>query len=295
MEYYVLYDYLEYCRTQKRLSEHSLRAYEGDLKQYYGVKIFDVKDYIIFLSNNIKKTSTLKRKIASLKSFYYYLEENNIIKENPFYKLHFRFSTEKILPKTISHEELKKIYKYFYDAYKTKTESLKKEKTVRNLLIIELLISTGLRVSELCNIKVEDIDICNRNILVFGKGKKERIIYIGNIHTYSLLLEYIDTYRKNNPIFLFAGQNEDSNLNEQSVRLMLKGISKKLSLNRPVTPHMFRHTFATMLLENNVDIRYIQHILGHSSIAVTQIYTHVSQNKQQEILTINNPLNCIFE
>ncbi|UTX63852.1 tyrosine-type recombinase/integrase [Streptococcus constellatus] len=294
MNHTILKCYLHYCHFNKRLSPHSLRAYETDLNQFLSTKNISLAKYIDSLSKNYKKTSTLKRKIASLKSFYHYMEEEKIISENPFHTLRFRFRAEQTLPKTIPLHDLKSIYNYFQNKYKNKKSNFQMEKTLRNLLIVELLISTGLRISELCNLKLSNLHLQNRTLTIIGKGKKERIIYIGNEHTISLISTYIDNFHKNQSIYLFFGQNKKEALQEQSVRFMLKIASQKLKLNRTITPHMFRHTFATMLLDNNVDIRQIQHILGHSSITVTQIYTHVSQTKQQEILTSHNPINSVL-
>ena len=228
-----------------------------------------------------------------MKSFYRYLEEQELISENPFYKMRFQFRVEKNLPKIIPSFDLEAIYDYLYEEKANAGTPFRIEKSSRNLLITELLISTGLRISELCHITIEDIDVPNRTIKILGKGKKERVTYLGNDHTYTLLLNYIAQYRTNNSGFLFLGHNRHDNLSEQSVRLLFKSVCQKIDLNKSVTPHMFRHTFATMLLDNNVDTRHIQQILGHSSITVTQIYTHVSQTKQQEILTHHNPINSL--
>lgn len=169
----------------------------------------------------------------------------------------------------------------------------KNEKSHRNLLILELLISTGIRISELCSLRLKQIDIEEQKINILGKGRKERTIYLGNKETLKLLETYIKTYKETREEYLFVGKDGISHLEEQSVRLMFRNLPYKMGLEMKITPHMFRHTFATMLLESGVDIRYIQQILGHSSIAVTQIYTHVSMDKQREILTNLNPINQI--
>lgn len=122
---------------------------------------------------------------------------------------------------------------------------------------------------------------------------EERILFLGDQTTFSLLKKYINKYCVRPNDYLFTGQNPLKALSEQSVRLILKKLVKKNNLSITITPHMFRHSFATMLLDKDVDIRYIQQILGHSSISVTQIYTHVSQSKQKEILTLCNPISSI--
>lgn len=293
MEYNTISQYLLYCKIYKRLNYKTIKSYKIDIEQFYNSNYKDVIVYINNLSASNIKITTLKRKIASLKTFYAYLYENKFISYNPFYNHRFNFRKEKILPKIIPTEDLIKIYDYLSKEVLLSKSEFFKMKSVRNLLIISLLISTGLRISELCSISLEQIDIINRNINIMGKGKKERIIFIGDDNTYNLLVEYINNYHKKGQYFLFVGKNNNA-LTEQSIRLLLNIIENKLKLSKHITPHMFRHSFATMLLDNGVDIRYIQHILGHSSISVTQIYTHVSQNKQQEILSKSNPIKKLY-
>lgn len=153
------------------------------------------------------------------------------------------------------------------------------------------MFATGIRVSELCNIKDEDINLEERTLKIFGKGSKERMLYIGSGEVVKILKKYKEVIKdKENNGFFFINKF-NLKLSEQSVRILLNTLEKRLNLSIHITPHMFRHTFATNLLEKDVDIRYIQKILGHSSISVTQIYTHVSYPKQKEILTIKNPRN----
>ena len=157
--------------------------------------------------------------------------------------------------------------------------------------MIELLFSTGIRISELCNIKIENIDFKEQTLKIFGKGSKERILYIGNDHVLNILKKYNDLNCINeNQSFFFINKFGDK-ISEQSVRILLNKIEKELNFSIHITPHMLRHTFATKLLEKDVDIRYIQNILGHSSISTTQIYTHVTYPKQKEILINKNPMN----
>ncbi|WP_406841784.1 tyrosine-type recombinase/integrase [Lactococcus lactis] len=294
MKNYWIINYLNYCKDNKRLSEHSIRAYKSDLDQFLQFNSINVEEYITHLSKQNIKSKTLKRKIATLKTFFRYLENQEVISENPFYKLRFHFRDEKKLPKIITPADLKIIYSYLLEQKLKSKTAYQKEKSHRNLLILSLLISTGVRISELCHITLENINTQSREITILGKGKKERILYIGSDDTYSLLIDYIDTYRVKMDKFLFLGYDKKASLTEQSVRLLFKSINKKLGIEKNITPHMFQHTFATMLLDSGVDIRYIQQILGHSSIAVTQIYTYVSQIKQQEILVKKNPINSIF-
>lgn len=293
MDSKLISNYLSYCETHKRLSTHTIRAYKNDLLQFYNSNYDNVESYIEFLTKSNIKSNTLRRKIASLKVFYNYLKFQDIIDENPFNQLRFQFRKEKILPKTIPYDVLKSVYSYLEQKVIYSKSKYQKQKAERNLLIISLLLSTGIRISELCHIHFKDINFSNRTLHIIGKGKKERILFLGDQTTFSLLKTYINKYCFQPNDYLFTGHNPLKALSEQSVRLILKKLVKKNNLSITITPHMFRHSFATMLLDKDVDIRYIQQILGHSSISVTQIYTHVSQSKQKEILTLCNPISSI--
>ena len=293
MDYKLISTYLDYCKTHKRLSSHTIRAYKNDLMQFYNSDYDNVESYIEELTRSNIKTNTLRRKIACMKVFYNYLKYQNIIEENPFNQLRFQFRTEKVLPKTIPYDILKSIFICLEQKIIVSKTDYQKQHAERNLLIISLLLSTGIRISELCHIHLKDINLSNKTLHIIGKGKKERILFLGDQKTFNLLETYINKTRNESNDFLFPGKHSPKPLSEQSVRLILKRIVEQNSLSKTITPHMFRHSFATMLLDNDVDIRYIQQILGHSSISITQIYTHVSHSKQKEILSSFNPMSVI--
>lgn len=293
MDYKLISTYLDYCKTHKRLSSHTIRAYKNDLMQFYNSDYDHVESYIEHLTQSNIKTNTLRRKIACMKVFYNYLKYQNIIEENPFNQLRFQFRTEKILPKTIPYDILKNIFIYLEQKVVISKTDYQKQKAERNLLIISLLLSTGIRISELCHIHLKDINLSNKTLHIIGKGKKERILFLGYQTTFNLLETYINKTGKESNDFLFPGKHLPKPLSEQSVRLVIKRIVEQNNFSRTITPHMFRHSFATMLLDSDVDIRYIQQILGHSSISITQIYTHVSHSKQKEILSSFNPVSVI--
>ena len=293
MDYKLISTYLDYCKTHKRLSSHTIRAYKNDLMQFYNSDYDNVESYIEQLTQSNIKTNTLRRKIACMKVFYNYLKYQNIIEENPFNQLRFQFRTEKVLPKTIPYDILKSIFSYLEQRVVISKTDYQKQHAERNLLIISLLLSTGIRISELCHIHLKDINLSNKTLHIIGKGKKERILFLGDQKTFNLLETYINKTRNESNDFLFTGKHSLKPLSEQSVRLVIKRIVEQNNFSRTITPHMFRHSFATMLLDSDVDIRYIQQILGHSSIAITQIYTHVSHSKQKEILSSFNPVSVI--
>lgn len=290
-----LKEYLDDCLLRKRLSEKTLSAYKIDLKQFFDfidqsyVDDFKkINEYILYLNQRYTKHKTIKRKIASVKAFYMYLEYREVIEFSPFKKIRTKIKEPKVLPKIIQKEYLEIIFQWLVVNLESANTEYKKRIALRNLTIIELLFSTGIRISELCHLKVEDINFQERLLKIFGKGSKERIIYIGNDDVMNLL-KLLIKYNKNNKYLFLNKFNKQ--LSEQSVRILLTTIEKEKGLSTHITPHMFRHTFATTLLEKEVDIRYIQNILGHSSISTTQIYTHVNSLKQKEILTNKNPMN----
>ncbi len=288
-------NYLTVCRDLKGLSPLTLKAYRMDLKQFNDFmqhKDCLSKDcmieYIDLLHKQYKPKSA-KRKIACIKSFYHYMEMENIIDNNPFHKIQIKYKEPIVLPKTIPIPNVENIIKYAYQQHYAATTNYQYEITLRNLLIIEFLFSTGMRVSEVSNLKISNIDLKSKNIYVYGKGSKERIMCLANDSIAKLLEQYLDT-RKNSSEYLFI--NKLGNYySDQSIRNMLNTYAKAAGVEIHITPHMFRHTFATALLDEDVNIRYIQQLLGHSSIVTTQIYTHISTNKIRHILEDKHPRN----
>lgn len=291
-------DYLDYCTQQKRLDAKTLKAYRIDLRQFSEYltsrDIIDItpsilEAYIGSLHQKYKP-KTVKRKIASVKALFHYFEYKDVIDINPFNKIQIKFREPIILPKTIPlytvETFLSTVYKYRKDA---KTEFQKKN-ALRDAAVIELLFATGIRISELCSLKMNDVNLHDRTILINGKGSKERKVQIGNNDVANILEEYKNTFlfEIKNCGHFFANQN-GTVLSDQSVRRMINKYTSLASIDLHITPHMFRHTFATSLLEADVDIRYIQEILGHSSINITEIYTHVAMAKQRDILTNKHP------
>lgn len=287
--------YLIVCRDLKGLSSLSLKAYSIDLKQfceYMDNRDFASReaiiDYIDHLHKEFKPKSA-KRKIASVKSFFRYMEMENIIDENPFHKITIKYKEPLTLPKTIPLHNIKSILSYGYTVLNSTNTKYQKETALRNIVILELLFSTGMRVSEVSNLKVADVDLNSNTICIFGKGSKERIMCIGNKDISNMINTYIKTRSfKSEYVFVNKLGNRYS---EQSIRNMVNTYSKAADVNMHITPHMFRHTFATALLDEDVDIRYIQQLLGHSSIVTTQIYTHISTNKIRSILEDKHPRN----
>ncbi|MCM1065452.1 MAG: tyrosine-type recombinase/integrase [Eubacterium sp.] len=291
-------NYLEHCRNQKRLDAKTLKAYRIDLTQFTtcfpsaditAISPDKLEQYIATLHQEYKP-KTAKRKIASLKAFFHYLEYKDLIDRNPFNKIHTRFREPVILPKTIPLHTVEALLSMIYKQQKNAKTVYQQRNALRDAAVIEMLFATGMRISELCSLEEQSVNLYDRNILIYGKGSKERKIQIGNDDVIKTLEEYKNSFQSEikSCRHFFANQN-GSALSDQSIRRMINKYTRLAAIELHITPHMFRHTFATSLLEADVDIRYIQEMLGHSSINITEIYTHVAMSKQRDILTTKHP------
>ena len=291
--------YLTYCSMQKKLSSHTVKAYGIDLAQFISYKDNmsiskqDLIDYIQHLHENFKP-KTIRRKIASLKAFIHYLYYQDIIDHNPFDKINTDFKEPLLLPRIIPEHLLREVLLALYSNIKSSSTKKEQAASVRNAAVLELLFATGARISEICSLRAKDIDLDAQTVRILGKGSRERIIQIENYDVLSILNRYKSLFandiRSDGYFFL---NNRKQRLSEQSVRIIIKNLEEQIHSDIHITPHMFRHSVATLLLEEDVDIRYIQKILGHSSITTTQIYTHVTSSKQKEILRTKHPRNKI--
>ena len=291
-------EYLRFCVNRKNLDRKTIKSYRIDLRQYTDytdkndIEWTDkcsIENYIEHLHARYKPKS-VKRKIASLKAFFHYLEIEEKIEINPFHKIQIKYKEPFILPKTIPINSIISIINYAYEQYKKATSSSSEKVALRNILILELLFATGMRISELCSLKSEQFDFNDYIIKIYGKGSKERLIQICNSNVQRIIDEYISSIDTDENDFFFINRLHNR-LSEQSVRYMINDYAEHAQISQHITPHMFRHSFATLLLEEDVDIRYIQQMLGHSSISTTQIYTHTSIKKQRLILATKHPRN----
>lgn len=292
--------YLNYCRYQKKLSPQTLKAYQIDLMQFFTfaasadqqLNRTNLSNYMTALHKKYRPKS-VKRKLTSLKAFCNYLVYEDILDENPFLKIKTSFREPHLLPKTIPLGTIQQLFVAAYQALAdTKPKSYLRKATLRDIAVLELLFATGIRVAELCSLKSEDVSLSDGSLRVYGKGSKERVLHIGNEAALEALCKYEKAFHHEivrNGYFFINLRNDK--LSEQSVRLMIQRYCKLAGITLHITPHMFRHSFATLLLEADVDIRYIQQFLGHSSITTTQIYTHVTTSKQKDILKTKHPRN----
>lgn len=288
-------EFLNYCRYHKKLSDKTIRAYKIDLSQY-GVFSNELSkqalwDYIEYL-NKKYKPKTAKRKLATLKAFIHFLLLQDLIDFNPFDKLETTIKEPLLLPKTIPLGVIAKLISFSYQQIVFAKSDYQIRSAVRNTAILELLFATGARVAEICTLRSDNVDLLGNSVKFYGKGSKKRIIPIENFAVLSILRKYHSLFEKEIPDSGYFFVNKlGRRMTEQSVRNMINFYCKQCGVDMHITPHMFRHSFATLLLEEDVDIRYIQRMLGHSSITTTQIYTHVTSAKQKEILKTKHPRN----
>ena len=290
--------YLDYCQFQKRLDFKTLKAYRIDLTQFFSKIPVDnvstitpsILENFIATLHQAYKPKTVKRKIATLKAFFHYLEYRDLIDKNPFNKVRTKFREPAVLPKTIPLRTVESFLRIIYKHQNESKTNYQRINAIRDAAVIETLFATGMRISELCSLCINDVDLYEHTILIHGKGSKERMIQIGSDDVIDVLSQYKALFNEQMQMcgYFFVNQN-GSVLSDQAIRRMINKYASLAAIELHITPHMFRHTFATSLLEADVDIRYIQEMLGHSSINITEIYTHVAMSKQRDILTSKHP------
>ena len=293
--------YLLDCKCQKNLDLKTVKAYRIDLEQFSAFISQNnldqtregLMEYISDLHQRYKPR-TVKRKIASVKAFFGYLEYENLVRENPFSRLRLKINPPLILPRTIPLPVIEAILTTAYQAKENVGTAGQQKSILRDIAVLELLFATGVRVSELCALQYGDVQLEEGEIKIYGKGAKERFVQIVNSDVLNVLCHYHEAYKDAiEQAGTFFVNRSRKPLSTQSVRAIVNKYSKLAGVKKHITPHMFRHSFATLLLEEEVDIRYIQHLLGHSSIVTTQIYTHVAGKKQRDILSAKHPRNKI--
>ena len=279
-------EFINYLQIDKKYSENTIASYAADLKDYqnfmmnllkkdiYHIERKDIKLYLKYLKDQKKSPKSISRRISCIRGFYKFLLIEKIIANNPMSTIELP-KTKKSLPKVLTIEEVDKLLDI----------TLKDAYSYRNKAMLELMYATGLRVSELVNLKIHDIDFINETVRTMGKGNKERIIPIGEIAIHYLKL-YLEIYRSQllkkdytDDLFL---NNHGKCMTRQGFFKILKKLAKEKDIKTSFSPHTLRHSFATHLLENGADFRSIQELLGHSSISTTGIYTHVSNEELKE-------------
>ena len=284
-----LENYLKYLEFSKNYSENTIISYEKDIVEYldylereclslYEVKYSDIR-FLLEYYDSIKLNNTsIRRKISSLKGFYKYLCREGKVEDNPFSYVTLP-KKEKKLPQYLNYNEMIEIF----DVIDTTTLS-----GLRNRLIMELLYATGIRVSELVNIKINDIDINNRSINVVGKGDKERIVFFNKI-VKELIKKYLNESSEIRKCDYLILNQHGKRITTRGIRLIMNKVIDETSIIKHVHPHILRHTFATHLLNNGCDLLTVQELLGHASISTTGIYTHVTTEHIKDVYYHTHP------
>lgn len=275
-------NFLIYLDKELNFSANTINSYRQDLAaffsfltknkiNYLNINRYDIRAFLKHLDDLKLKNSTIARRISATRSFYNYLVNIGKITNNIFNNIH-NPKIEKKLPNYLSYDELAKILDHI---------DLTTPTGVRNRLLIEMFYATGCRVSELINIKMNDINTINKSIRIMGKGSKERVVYYGDYAEY-YLNKYLSTGFNKNSEYLFLNDKLEK-FSIQEVEGVIHKLIEHLAIKTHVTPHTLRHTFATHLLNNGADIKSVQELLGHASLNTTGIYTHVSNERLKEV------------
>lgn len=288
-------EFLEYIKYEKNYSDYTCLNYKKDLEEYncflndnklkiLNINYNDAVKYLKYLNEKNNSKNSVSRKLSSLRSFYKFLVLKNKTNKNIFLLVSSPKKTKK-LPKYINYNDLESIFK---------TPNLETKEGQRERVILEILYGSGIRVSELINIKLKDIDFSNKNILIFGKGSKERIVNFGD-YAYEILNIYINDARNKylssvKSDYLIVGEKKEK-LTTRRIEQIIDDLIKKTAVNLNITPHMFRHSFATHLLDSGCDLLVVQELLGHASLSSTEIYTYVSNDHLREVHRKCHPRN----
>lgn len=285
-----LKEYLTYLKIERNYSDKTISSYKKDIDEFlyylkinhkdlFSIKYSDINPYLKILDNKKNTNSTISRKISSLRGFYKYLLREKKIDSNPFLLVSLP-KKDKKLPRFFYYNELELLFD---------VPDLKTPLGQRDRLILEMLYATGVRVSELVNIRIDDIS--KREIRILGKGNKERIVRYGSFAEDILDLYLKDGYKKlniNNSLKLFLN-NRGTPLTTRGVKYILDSIINKTSIDKKISPHMLRHTFATHLLNEGCDIMSVSELLGHANLSATAIYTHVTTDRLKDVYFHSHP------
>lgn len=278
--------FLKYLTQERRYSKKTVEAYQEDLKTYYrfldekkisyqNITNDEIRRFLKYLNSKKYSKNTISRLLSTLRHYYNYLITQKIVFKNPF-KVIRNPKKDKRMPNFLQYDELEKIINSI---------ELTDEFNIRNRLIIELLYATGLRVSELSNLKIADFNFKTKEIRVIGKGSKERIVFFGE-YANEVLLLYLKEARpklsKQSNEYLLLNKN-GTKLSTRGIELVIEKVIKELSIKHHISPHTIRHTFATDLLNNGADLKSVQELLGHSSLSTTQIYTHLTNERLRSV------------
>lgn len=296
--------YAEEClsvmKSTKNISKYSSLAYSSDLNDFIkfcGGEIDNdiLVKYVSHLSQDRHLCdTTISRKLITLKMFFEYLYSKNLIEQNYYQNCHFKFRKERRLPKTLSKTETAELLKTATAERNSAKSNPEVLRTARNLALIDVLISTGIRIGEVSAISLDDIIESEKTLLIHGKGRKQRLIYISCDETWNNLNKWLNIRKEMNistdKLFVNRSGNQ---LGIHGIEYIYKRIKENAGINQSSTPHYLRHTFATNLLSNGADLRSVQELLGHSSVAITEIYTEITTQRKKEVLDKYNFRNTL--
>ena len=291
-------NFLSAMQSTKNLSAKTVIAYQSDLSDFCRfISNREISDetiisYVQYLNQKGLKGSTINRKLVVLKMLFDYLYQNHYISQNYFITHKFKFKKERKLPKTMTVKEVSFLLRYLAAQKEQASTSFARWKCVRNLALIDTIASTGIRVAEASSISIQDIAMSERVILIHGKGRKQRLIYISCPQTWDNLMQWIKVRKACNPITdkLFLNRYGEQ-ISIHGIEYIFNSVRDSCGINPHATPHYLRHTFATNLLANGADLRSVQEILGHSSVSTTEIYTEVTVKRKKQVLKRYNYRN----
>ena len=290
--------FLSAMQSTKNLSAKTVIAYQSDLSDFCRfVSNREISDetiisYVQYLNQKGLKGSTINRKLVVLKMLFDYLYQNHYISQNYFITHKFKFKKERKLPKTMTVKEVSFLLRYLAAQKEQASTPFARWKCVRNLALIDTIASTGIRVAEASSISIQDIAMSERVILIHGKGRKQRLIYISCPQTWDNLIQWIKVRKACNPVTdkLFLNRYGEQ-ISIHGIEYIFNSVRDSCGINPHATPHYLRHTFATNLLANGADLRSVQEILGHSSVSTTEIYTEVTVKRKKQVLKRYNYRN----
>lgn len=282
--------YINYITLERQLSKNTIEGYTEDLmdffkfvnKKHNNITREDITSYIMNISKDMNAKS-VNRHIVSIRNYFKYLSKNNYITENPCDDI-VGLKMPKTIPHVLSEDDIDKLLNI----------EVKDAISSRNKAMLELMYSSGLRVSELLNLEINNIDFSMNIVKCFGKGSKERIVPLSDYAT-TALYEYINVYRnsllKNKTSDILFLNSRGDKLSRQGFFKILKNLALEKGINKDISPHTIRHSFATHLIDHGADLRSVQTMLGHENIKTTQIYTHISNNYKKEKYEETHPRN----
>lgn len=295
---FVVEEFLSVIKSTKNLSDKTILAYRSDLMDFARTRPNPLDEntilnYVQELSQIRQlKDSTITRKLVVLKMFFEYAYSHNYMPQNYFLLHSFKFKREKQLPRTLAVKETTKLLNHAASKTATATTNFARWKTLRDLALVDILISTGIRIAEASNISTVDIIPSERTILIHGKGRKQRLIYISCPQTWTNLMQWLKIRQQlvadTDKVFLNRYGNQ---LGIHGIEYIYNNLKKEAGINARSTPHYLRHTFATNLLANGADLRSVQEILGHSSVSTTERYTEVTTKRKKQVLDKYNYRN----